>query len=330
MSAPPRLGRWQQPWQRWLARRHPPSDQQELRQRTIYVLPTRAGWFLALTVLLLLLASINFQLNLGYLLTFWLLSAAGASVGVAYRNLQGLQVRLGPLPPAFAHQAVQVPITLSTSGNRPRYAIGLAFLPQPTDRPLAFSDVADSTPMALSFTPGARGWQPLPRVLLQSHYPLGVFRLWSYWQPHSRLLTYPAPETPCPPLPDAHSPPTAAATAAPHGGQEAQDGVRPYQRGDRVRDIVWKKSAQTLASGNGELVVRSYQGQAAQRLWLDAQATGLLGREAQIARLTAWVLHAHEHHSQWGLHLPSGIRIPPDSGAAHLQRCLHALAVEPG
>ena len=321
---------WQETWRHWLARRHPASDQQQLSQRTIYVLPTAAGWFLALTVLLLLLASINFQLNLGYLLTFWLLAAACASVGVAYRNLQGLQIRLDPLPPSFAHQPVQVPLTLSTSGTRLRYAIGLAFLPHSPKAGLAFSDVADSTPTSLGFTPGTRGWQRLPRVLLQSHYPLGIFRLWSYWQPKSRLLVYPAPETPCPPLPVAYAPTASTGTTSPHHGQETPDSVRPYQRGDRLRDIVWKKSAQTLASHNGDLIVRSYQAPTAQWLWLDVQATGVLGREAQIARLTAWVLHAHEQRSRWGLLLPSGTRIPPGSGTAHLQHCLHALAVEPG
>ncbi len=41
-----------------------------LTQRNVYILPTGPGWMLALTLLVLLIASINFQLNLGYLLTF--------------------------------------------------------------------------------------------------------------------------------------------------------------------------------------------------------------------------------------------------------------------
>ena len=53
------------------------QDTQALTQRNVYILPTPAGWMLALTLLILLLASINYQLNLGYVLTFML---AGATI----------------------------------------------------------------------------------------------------------------------------------------------------------------------------------------------------------------------------------------------------------
>ena len=211
---PPRLSWWQRRWQHWLDARHPPGDQHTLSQRSIYILPTRAGWFLGLTLLILLVASINFQLNLGYLVTFWLLAAAAASVGVAHRNLHGLQIQLGALSPVFAGQTLDIPIQLKNSKKRARYAVAIRFLEQKDNKSFVLNDVTTSQNTALSFTPRTRGWQPLPKVLLQSLYPLGVFRLWSYWQPHSRILAYPQPETPCPPLPSAHNPaapPTSAA-----------------------------------------------------------------------------------------------------------------------
>lgn len=122
-------------------------------------------------------------------------------------------------------------------------------------------------------------------------------------------------------------PPTSA--AAPQSGQGQHDSVRPYQRGDRLRDIVWKKSAQTLASGSGDLVVRSYHPPSGHLLSLDPEATGLHEREAQLSRLAAWVLQAHEKNHRWELRLPSGTHIATDSGPLHMQRCLQALALEP-
>ena len=47
-----------------------------LTQRNVYILPTAPGLMLALTLLLLLVTSINYQLNLGYLLTFLLAGCA--------------------------------------------------------------------------------------------------------------------------------------------------------------------------------------------------------------------------------------------------------------
>ena len=56
----------------WFLSRRPPSDTLELTQRNVYIVPSTAGWMLGVTLLLLLVGSINYQLNLGYLLTFLL------------------------------------------------------------------------------------------------------------------------------------------------------------------------------------------------------------------------------------------------------------------
>ncbi len=63
----------------WWQARLPRTDTWTLTQRNIYILPTAAGWAFALTLLVMLLASINYQLNLGYVLTF-LLAGSGAGV----------------------------------------------------------------------------------------------------------------------------------------------------------------------------------------------------------------------------------------------------------
>src|SRR5215813_9880502 len=76
-------GRWTSPvtllYQRaesWWHARLARSDTLLLTQRNVYILPSRPGLMFMLTLVVLLLASINYQLNLGYLLTF-LLAGAG-------------------------------------------------------------------------------------------------------------------------------------------------------------------------------------------------------------------------------------------------------------
>ena len=66
-------------WTQWWHARHRPCERLLLTQRNVYILPTAAGGMLALTVLVMLIASINFQLNMGYLLTFLLAGSATAS-----------------------------------------------------------------------------------------------------------------------------------------------------------------------------------------------------------------------------------------------------------
>ena len=59
-------------FQAWFESRLPLRDSTTLTQRNVYILPTRPGFMLAATLLVLLIASINYQLNLGYILTFLL------------------------------------------------------------------------------------------------------------------------------------------------------------------------------------------------------------------------------------------------------------------
>ena len=59
-----------------------------LVQRRIFILPTRHGYGFAFVVLLLLLASINYSLSLGFVLTFLLGSMAGVAMLHTCRNLR--------------------------------------------------------------------------------------------------------------------------------------------------------------------------------------------------------------------------------------------------
>src|SRR6218665_1480705 len=81
-------------FQRWWQERLPFCDSLLLTQRNVYILPTGAGWMLALTLLVLLIASINFQLNLGYLLTFLLAGSAVVGMHVCHANLRGITLQL--------------------------------------------------------------------------------------------------------------------------------------------------------------------------------------------------------------------------------------------
>jgi uncharacterized protein (DUF58 family) len=332
MSEPqrPTRSRWRQRLHNWVTRGQVPGAEYTLGHRNIYVLPSAAGCMLAATLLVLLVASINFQLNLGYLLTFLIAGSALASVWVGHRNLQGLQLHLGPLQPVFQGERATVPLHLQAPAAGP-HRHGLSVALNRSQGPLAWvhADVAagHTQVVELGSVPHQRGWHRVPRVVLESRYPLGVFRLWSYWQPDGRVLVYPCPETPAPPiqhLDHAHS-----GTSLPQpSGMVEPDNVRHYQRGDSLRSIVWKKAASALALGHGDLVVRSGTAPQADRLWLDARATGLTDPEAQIARLTAWVLQAHAQQALWGLRLPSGQQLPQAMGEPHLHACLAALAVD--
>jgi hypothetical protein len=78
----------------WWQARMPRTDTLLLTQRNVYILPTRAGFLFAATLLLLLVGSINYQLSLGYLLTFVLAGSGVVSMHLTHATLRGLTLHL--------------------------------------------------------------------------------------------------------------------------------------------------------------------------------------------------------------------------------------------
>ncbi len=306
-------------WQQWWQARLPRQDTLTLTQRNVYILPTRAGLMLALTLLLLLVASINYQLNLGYLLTFMLAGSAFVSIHVSHGTLRGLTLVLHPPEPQFGHLPTHLRITLVNARKAPRHGIGLRL---PDGGQWVWCDVPGqgSADVELLLHAPSRGRHAVPVLTAETRFPLGIFRVWTLWRPASAVLVYPRPETDPPPLPPGQ-PHSSGGAAARHVASSEFDGVRPYRRGDPLKSIVWKKAAKT-----DELVSRdSLQSQHFQ-LWLDLAGTGGGALEPRLSRLCAWVLEAEARELDYGLRLP-GLELSPAQGEAHKRRCLEALAL---
>ena len=313
-------------WRNWWLARLPRTDTLTLTQRNVYILPTGAGWMLALTLAVLLVASINFQLNLGYLLTFLLAGSVAAGMYLCHGTLRGLTLHLAAPDPQFLGSGLLLQVQLHNARRTPRHAIALA-VHGAAAPDWAWTDVPaeGSATVQVAFQPTRRGLHPAPTLTAQTLYPLGTFRVWALWRPAAQVLVYPRPEVPAPPLPPGEPRAGSGGSAHTQGAGEF-DGVRAYRRGDPLKLVVWKKAAQALATGTGEMVSRDARQAQRQELWLDAAATGLHDPEARIARLAAWVLQADRLGVDYGLRLP-GLQIGQGSGAAHRRRCLEALAL---
>jgi uncharacterized protein (DUF58 family) len=293
-----------------------------LTQRNVYILPTRPGFMLGLTLLVLLVGSINYQLNLGYLLTFLLAGSAIVGMHVCHATLRGLTLNLLAPPPQFAGASATLSVVLGNTRNQVRHGIGLAVLDAMHEDHWTWTDVPaqGSCTVQVAFRPERRGLHPVPPLTAETRFPLGTFRVWTVWRPAAQVLVYPRPETMPPPLPQGE--PRSGGTALSRVQNTGEfEGVRAYRRGDPLKLVVWKKAAKT-----DELVSRDTLQAQRHELWLDATQCGLADREARISRLAAWVLQADKLGQDYGLRLP-GQDVPPGSGEAHKRRCLEALAL---
>ncbi len=309
-------------FRQWWQARLPLSDTLTLTQRNVYILPTRPGFMLGATLLVLLVGSINYQLNLGYLLTFLLAGSAVVGMHVCHGTLRGLTFNLAAPEAQFAGASATLSVALTNTRRSVRHGIGLAVLDATHEDRWAWTDVPaqGSCVVQVAFQPERRGLHRVPPLTAETRFPLGTFRVWTVWRPAAQVLVYPAPEPFPPPLP-AGEPRAGGAAAARASNSGEFEGVRAYRRGDPLKLVVWKKAAKS-----DELVSRDTMQAQRYELWLDFAQTGVAEREAKLSRLTAWVLQADKLGQDFGLRLP-GQEIRPANGEAHKRRCLEALAL---
>ncbi|RQO35701.1 hypothetical protein DBR37_04805 [Herminiimonas sp. KBW02] len=294
-----------------------------LKQRRIFIMPTRAGLIFGLMLMVLFICSINYNLSLGFALTFLLASCAIVGMHLTFRNLAYLHLSPGRTSPVYAGEIAQFSVQLDNRRSYERYAIRLAFItdgavgiPHFTDIPShASSDVTPSTPAS------ERGWLTAPRIRLQTTFPLGLLQAWAYWQPAMQVLVYPRPEADSPPLP------LSAGTQTDGRGNAGYDdfaGIRAYQSGDSMRQLAWRQIAR---SNDGALVSKQFEGGAASELVLDySKLPPTMDVEHKLARMTSWVLMAEAQGLPYAFHL-AHLYLPPSIGPAHQAACLQVLAL---
>lgn len=306
---------------RWALRgRAPEAVPVILTQRRVYVLPTRQGLAYAVSLLVMLVGAINYNLSLGYALVFLLVGLGTTAILHTFRNLAHLRILPGRTDPVFAHELASFGIVLANQRRESRPAIRLNLPNQP---PVEIEAPAQaSIEVRLELPTVRRGWLPLPRITLATTYPLGLIRAWSYAAPDLRCLVYPPPASVAPPLPVSPGEDGGATRLA--AGMEDFAGLRGHQPADPPRHVAWKAAARR---DEGPLLTKLFAGAAAQTLWLDwALLPATLDIEQRLSVLARWICDAHDGGLAWGLRLPGG-ELAPAADDAHFHACLKLLAL---
>lgn len=306
----------------WALRASPPEPVPVVfNRRRVYILPTRAGIAFGLSLIVMLLGAVNYNLSLGHALTFLLAGLGIVAIMHTFRNLIGLRLTPGRAEPVFAGDTAHFAIVLANPSQTERRLIQLRLdggSSESVDLP-----AAGTVQARLGLPTHRRGWLPMPRVTVDTTYPLGLARAWSYAAPQLDCLVYPKPMT--------------AATAPPlHAGansgrmQQTQGnedfaGLRSHQPADPPRHVAWKAAARM--DDSAPLLTKQFSGAAAETLWLDWDDTRIVaGTEQRIALLARWVVDAADAGASWGLRLPA-TTLPPAGGNVHRHACLKALAL---
>ena len=286
----------------------------EINWRRIFILPTKPGLFFGFVAFLMLVASLNFNNNMGLMMTFLLVGLAQVALYKVFFNLRKLTIHRVTAKPIFLGE--QAVYTIYLTAAEAKFDICIqkntkhtCLIELPADKARQVTCQLDSK---------ARGWLVCGKIKVLTSYPFGLFYAWIWTNLDTKCLVYPRPEENPPPLPrNSHS--EGQTSVITHG--EDFHGLKPFSSGDSMRLIAWKKTAQI-----GELISREFQQTQGKKLLLDYSHIELKGTELKLSRLTAWVLISYQQQVDFCLKLPtfnSGFGYSTE----HQLSCLKALAL---
>lgn len=306
---------WETRFYRWADQRTPQAPSITLNRKNLYTFPNFSGAVYLVVTLVIWMLGTNYQNNLILALAYLMVSIFIAAIFHAFTNLAGITVKFIHSKPAFAGEPVAFVLELASTHKHGCDHLELRWpgadtqtIALPPNDPLRLTLYAQSQ---------GRGYFWPGRLLVQSRFPLGIIRCWSWLRLDAHALVYPAPVA-------CEEPVHQASNGRDEGGgsQRGGDdfaGLRDYQAGDPIKHIAWKQYAQEKG-----LFTKEYEAYFSAEKWLDWRNLDL-PREERLSGLCYWALTYEQRQTPYGLALP-GTLLEPAQGDNHLQTVLEALA----
>ncbi len=288
-----------------------------LRHERIYILPTKRGLAFIAVVMVMLLASMNYGLNLGYALSFMMVGLFASCLLSTYQNLARLELQSIAATDTFAGKQAHFVVTFAENRKRTRHSISLT-VEGASDRIDVKANSSKSGTLRLQDC--SRGLMKPGRLTISSDFPLGLWRGWGYIHPPVSTYVYPRAESPTAEF-NNHSATTSDKTTKQFGEQEYKQ-LKRYQKTDSLGSVAWKQVAK-----GGDWYSKDFEPESTSNntviRWQDTPANFTL--EQRLSRMCAWVVAAQADNISFGFELP-GITLKSQSGPEHVKHCLRLLS----
>ncbi len=308
---------WIETWfARWLDRRVLPCQKTILTRKNTYIFLTSHGLVFLLLSMGIFLGGINYQSSLMLALAFFMISFFMISMLYTYRNLVGLVIEAAHVQNCFVGQSALFSLNLTRQGSRTYESIQLIWDRNIQER----VDLIEVRcfKVALLLPAHRRGIYRPGRLKIETTYPVGLLRAWTWVSLEMSCWIYPRPV-------NAELPAIKAAMGegremSQQSGLDDFSGLRRYVPGDSLKQIDWKVLARSH-----ELYTKTFVQALDEEIWVDWQDFPCLATERRLSALCYWILYWIQANKPVGLRLP-GFEQMPGCGFVHQQRCLEALA----
>jgi len=289
-----------------------------IRHERIYILPTTRGLAFLCVLAIMLMASINYGLNLGYALCFILVGLFSACLLATYKNLVGIQFATATVDHIFQGNTLQYKIKLGDKTKRQRSSISISTENASDTVDIEVNSAKDAT---LNIKEAKRGIHTLGRITLSSDFPLGLWRGWGYIHTPVKAYVYPKPEQPVAKFSGSNT--ASDGSPAVHAAEQEYAGLKSYETTDSPSQIAWKKVASGAGWYSKKFETHDEQLEIAIR-WSDTP--GHMDIEQRLSRMCGWVNKAVDENSAFTFELPGSQPSALASGREHGLTCLQALA----
>lgn len=295
------------------------SNPVTLNHRQIFILPSGQGLFFAMTLILMLIVSLNYNISLGFILTFLLGSLSVVSIFHCFQNLAELNFQIKPIKPVFAGEPTTVNVQL-INHSRPRWGVILSRASN-KKRAIKKNIAANETLLfPLSIEGKGRGCHTVGTIKLSTLFPLGLFRAWSPINSSQTFLVYPKPSQSSISF-HYKQPYNAQQSVSNKAGEEEFSGLTHYKPGDPIKRIDWK----SLPKERG-VYIKQFDEDSTTEVILDWESVPGPTTDEKLSQLCRQVLEAENGAIRYGLNLP-GLSIPPARGMTHYEAVLKQLAL---
>ena len=303
---------------KFISRRSGPFDGKvTLTRDRVYIIPTKAGLIFSLLLVTLLIGSINYEKNLGFILTFLLAGIGNILLLSTWRNIAGLELHGSDATAVFSGEPACFNIQLLNHQLYDRHSIAISQHGEEQD----VVDCAANSQQLIRFKTktARRGRLDAGRVRIYTEFPSGLFVAWTWADLSMTCIVYPAPDNSIElPVFD-HS--ESGETDTKGYGMENFSHLRKYHQGDNINRISWKAAAKT-----DELFTKQFIGAKPVSHWINWNDIPAKDIEQRLSMMTALVINAEQNHQYYGIRLPDK-EIAPDTGNEHYHRCLTFLAL---
>lgn len=299
----------------WLDQRQPETAREVLSQRNLYIFPSKQFLSFLLVTMMMWLAGTNYENNLVLALTFFMLAIFVSTIFMTHANLSGLEIAVTGYERVFAGDKIAVHLNVENPGKEDRLRVILKW---GDAVPVSLDVAAKSTVQTtIRMRTAKRGWFKSERLRVETTYPLGILRAWSWPKLELNALVYPK-----------------AIPAEPTSGEQSEGGegqshkrgiddfggLEEWQPGVSPQRIAWKQ----YSAGRG-LLEKTFEAQTLNPEWLNWENYAGLGTEERLSALCAKMLEMESLGQHYGLRLP-GQTFPPSQGDVHMHKLLSALA----